>query len=173
MSIEIISSEFDAVSEDIWSSMVSIPLALAEMQTGTTELRGTVTSIVQIVGSWQGAVCLDMGGDLPRHATASLLGAEPEEMSHDDVRDAAGELANMTAGGMKELLPNPCQISLPSVVMGTEFEFSVPQGVVVYRSVFHTQFGDLVVTLIRGEESSSQSAHHQGHAASGKPTDSK
>jgi hypothetical protein len=57
----------------------------------------------------------------------------------------------MTAGGIKELLPDPCHISLPSVVMGTEYEFSVPQGVVVYGAVFGTEFGEFLVTLIQGK----------------------
>jgi chemotaxis protein CheX len=153
MILEEIAGKIDGVSQDIWSSMVSIDLELKETLATTSRLDGTVTSSVQIVGSWNGAVCLDMCMELARHATASLLGAEPSEMTHEDIRDAAGELANMTAGGIKELLPDPCQISLPTVVMGTDFEFSVPQGVQVYRSMFSTRHGDFTVTLIRGEES--------------------
>jgi chemotaxis protein CheX len=152
MATEVDSSKFDEVSEGIWSSMVNIPVALAETEASTSHVGETITASVQIVRSWQGAVCLDMGADLACHATASLVGVEPAELSHDDVRDAAGELANMTAGGIKELLSDSCQISLPTVVTGTEFEFSVPQGVLVYRSAFDTQFGQLLVTLIRGEE---------------------
>jgi len=152
-----ISDEIDAVSEGIWSSMVNIPLVSSANSacTSPSQMGGAVTSSVQIVGAWQGAVCLEMGATLAHNATASLICAEPAELTHDDVRDAAGELANMTAGGIKELLPGPCQISLPTVVMGTEFEFSVPHGMVVYRSVFDTCFGHLLVTLIRGEELSS------------------
>jgi chemotaxis protein CheX len=109
------------------------------------------TPSVQIAGRWEGAVCLDMGIDLAHRATASLVGADPAEISHDDIRDAAGELANMTAGGIKELLPDPCQISLPTVVMGTDYEFSVPQGVVVYGAEFDTKFGKFLVTIIQRE----------------------
>jgi chemotaxis protein CheX len=150
MITEDISSNFDSVSKEIWSSMVNIPLVLTEASLDTQRLGGTVTSSVQIVGCWNGAVCLDMGTDLAHHAAASLVGADTSEISHEDVRDAAGELANMTAGGIKELLPGPCQISLPMVVMGTDFEFSVPQGKVLYRSVFDTTFGQFRVTLIQG-----------------------
>ena len=81
---------------------------------------GHLTSSVQIVGSWNGAVCLDMGTNVAHQAAASLVGADISEVSRDDIRDAAGELENMTAGGMKELLQGPCQISLPMVVMGTD-----------------------------------------------------
>jgi chemotaxis protein CheX len=173
MITENIASNFDSVSEGIWSSMVNIALVSTEFRKDTSRVGGTVTSSVQIVGRWNGAVCLDMSADLALHATASLIGAEPSELSHDDVRDAAGELANMTAGGMKELLPEPCQISLPTVVMGTDFEVSIPQGVVVYRSAFSTLFGSFLVTLIQaedqgtGETKSEQSSHHEKYSALG------
>jgi chemotaxis protein CheX len=151
MITEDISSKFDSVSEGIWSSMVNIAIMPTQTPQSVSGEGGTVTSSVQIVGCWNGAVCLDMGANLALHATASLVGANPSEISHDDVRDAAGELANMTAGGIKELLPEPCQMSLPTVVMGTNFEFSVQQAAVVYRTSFDTEFGSFAVTLIRGE----------------------
>jgi chemotaxis protein CheX len=158
MITEVIPDNFDAISKEIWSSMVNIPLTVSELPAITSwKAGGTVTSSVQIVGSWNGAVCLDMGTNVAHQAAACLIGADMSEVSHDDVRDAAGELANMTAGGIKELLHGPCQISLPMVVMGTDFEFSVPQGVVLYRSVFDTEFGPFQVTLLRGEDSPNKS----------------
>jgi len=151
--------KIDAVSENIWSSMVNIPLILTKPSADSSAQGGTVISIVQIIGSWHGAVCLNMGSALAHNATASLLGVDPAEISHEDVRDAAAELANMTAGAIKDLLPHPCQISLPSVVMGNDFQFSVPQGLIVYRSTFDTPFGCFLVTLIRGEEHGKSSWH--------------
>jgi chemotaxis protein CheX len=145
-----LTTKIDQVSEEIWSSMVNVPITLTDKRTAGLVPAKTVTSSVQIIGCWNGAVSVDMGADLARHATASLVGGEVSEMSHDDVRDAAGELANMTAGGIKELLPDPCQISLPTVVMGSDFELTIPEGVVVYRSVFSTDYGEMAVTLIQG-----------------------
>ena len=163
MITEDVSSKFDSVSEGIWSSMVNISLMLSATPGSSPRVGGIVTSSVQIVGCWNGAVCLDMGAELARHATASLVGADPSEISHDDIRDAAGELANMTAGGIKELLPEPCQISIPSVVTGTDFEFSIPQGVIVYRSDFNTAHGSFTVTLIQGEGPGDQGAGGASH----------
>lgn len=173
MITEDISSKFDAVSEGIWSSMVNIALAPTEAPKNISWEGGMITASVQIVGCWNGAVRLDMGADLALHATASLVGADASEISHDDVRDAAGELANMTGGGIKELLPEPCQISLPSVVMGTNFEFSIPQGIVVYRAMFATEFGSFLVTLMQGEGQGidnplpGHGSHHAKYSAPG------
>ena len=50
--------------------------------------------------------------------------------------------------------------------MGNDFQFSVPQGMIVYRSAFDTPYGSFLVTLIRGEEhgneqlAAGQSLHH-------------
>lgn len=147
-----ITAKIDAVSLDIWSSMVNIPLKLKGTALSKATRTGkTVTSSVQIVGTWNGAVCLEMDSHLASNATAALVGLTPNELSSDDVRDAAGELANMTAGGVKELMPQPCHISLPTVVMGTDFELSVPQGVLVYSSCFETEFGTFSVTLVEAD----------------------
>jgi chemotaxis protein CheX len=172
--IEGMSDKIDNVSEEIWASMVNIPVSLTEAPETSSPSGGTVTSSVQIVGCWHGAVRIDMTTELARQATASLIGADPAEISQDDIRDATGELANMTAGGVKELLPEVCQISLPTVVMGTDFEFSVPQGVVVYRSAFNTEHGKFLVSLIRGEEqvapmAATQRLHHEKCSVSGSP----
>jgi chemotaxis protein CheX len=161
MITEDIAKQVDSVSEEIWSSMVNIPVTLAKTLEQFVQPTRSVTSSVQIIGSLQGAVRIDMGADLARQATASLIGAEPTEISHDDVRDAAGELANMTAGGIMELLPQPCQMSLPTVVMGTDFEMSVPQGVVLYSSVFDTPYGKFSVTVLRGEDHGQRLQHEK------------
>ena len=43
-----------------------------------------------------------------------MFGEGPEATSADMVEDALGELTNMTSGGFKSLLPEPCYLSLPS-----------------------------------------------------------
>ena len=73
MITEVVPDSFDAISKEIWSSMVNIPLTLSEIPALTSWDNGTVTSSVQIVGSWNGAVCLDMGTSVAHQAAASLL----------------------------------------------------------------------------------------------------
>jgi chemotaxis protein CheX len=143
-------SKIDALNEDIWSSMVNISLKSREKDGNNQRTGEVATSIVQIVGSWNGAVRIDMDGDLARNATASLIGVTTDEVQPNDIKDAVGELGNMTGGGVKELLPQPSSISLPTVVMGTDFRFSIPQAVVVYRTEFETEFGRFSVTVIQG-----------------------
>jgi hypothetical protein len=84
MITEDIASKINSVSEEIWSSMVNIPLTQAEASADSLVMGERVSSSVHIVGRWEGAVCLDMGIDLAHRATASLVGADLTEISHDD-----------------------------------------------------------------------------------------
>ncbi len=144
--------EVFAISEQIWSSMAGISLTPAPADQAPHRPNTLVSSSVQILGVWRGVVRLDMDYALANYATASLLGMESAEVSRDEIRDAAGELANMTGGGIKELLQPNCALSLPTVVMGTDFELSsVPQGTEISRMVFTTAHGNLLVTIVEHE----------------------
>lgn len=112
---------------------------------------GYIVSVVQIVGSWQGAVRLDIDNRLARQACANLLGVDTADLSAEDVRDAAGELANITGGSVKALVAPTCSLSLPSVVTGKNYEFSLPQGIVVQELCFSHACGTMLVSIIERE----------------------
>ena len=109
---------------------------------------GYVVSAVQIVGDWQGAVRLDTDLDLCRLVCSRFLGVEPSDLSPDDIRDAAGELANITGGSVKALIAPTCSLSLPSVVMGQNYEFSLLQGKVIQETSFLHDSGHLLVSVL-------------------------
>jgi chemotaxis protein CheX len=80
--------------------------------------------------------------------TRSRDGDPPPEVPEADVRDALGEIANMIAGNVKALLPEPCSISLPAVALGSDDTVSV-QGTTPVTSVPFTCDGHpLVITLL-------------------------
>lgn len=71
-----------------------------------------------------------------------------DEPCPDDIRDALGELANMLAGNVKALLPEPCAISLPAVAFGPDHHVSVV-GTSPVATVAFTCAGErLFVTLL-------------------------
>jgi chemotaxis protein CheX len=92
--------------------------------------------------------------DLARQVCGKFLGVSPEELSTDDIRDAAGELANITGGSVKALLAPTCSLSLPSVVIGQSFEFSVLQGTVIQESCFSHESGRLLVSILEKQKHS-------------------
>jgi len=104
-----------------------------------------------LVGDWQGAVRLDIDLELARQACANLVGVGPADLSAQDISDAVGELANMTGGSVKTLCAPTSRLSLPSVAMGRDFEFTVSQGTVVQAVSFSHPSGVLTVSVIQKE----------------------
>jgi chemotaxis protein CheX len=136
------------VVDEIFRSMAGMELTPSLRPMVLDRQRGYVVSAVQIVGNWQGAVRLDIDLELCRLVCARFLGVEPCDLSADDIRDAAGELANITGGSVKALIAPTCGLSLPSVVMGWNYEFSVLQGKVIQESSFLHDSGQLLVSVL-------------------------
>ena len=101
------------VTQEIWGSMLS--LDLIPVGSAWREDEVGVVGCVQIVGAWEGAIRLDLSPALAIKAAAAFAGIQPAEVTPDAIRDAAGELANITAGSIKVLLPGPSHLSLPVV----------------------------------------------------------
>jgi len=104
---------------------------------------------VQITGAWEGAVRVDCSSSLARMATSRFLGVTPDEVHIDQIRDAIGELANMSAGSLKPLVPPPCQLSLPTVADGSDYNFTIPHGIVLLASAFDYHGEPLKITVLQ------------------------
>jgi chemotaxis protein CheX len=76
------------------------------------------------------------------------LEVDPAGLSQEEIRDAAGELANITGGSVKALLAPTCSLSLPLVVMGNDYEFSLLQGRVILEVSFLHPSGSLMVSIL-------------------------
>ncbi|HSY12425.1 MAG TPA: chemotaxis protein CheX [Verrucomicrobiae bacterium] len=142
-----------SVVDEIFGSMAGLELSASPTLIPFDKGRGYIVSAVQIVGDWQGAVRLDIDLELARRACANLVGLEPGDLSTQDIRDAAGELANMTGGSVKAICSPTSRLSLPSVAMGRDFEFTVSQGTVILESSFLHPSGTLTVSVIEKQGS--------------------
>ena len=76
-------------------------------------------------------------------------GIESSAASVSDSQDAVGELANMTGGNVKALLPMTCRLSLPRVVEGTGHTTRPPGGELVTTVAFDCQGSSLVIQLLK------------------------
>ena len=137
------------MTSEIWSGMLQIDLQPAS---GVSKKGRGIGACVLITGAWEGAVRVDCSLELARLATARFLATSPAEVAIEQIRDAIGELANMSAGSMKPLLPRPCQISLPSVADGSDYTLSVPQGEVLLESGFEFEGEILRITVLKRRE---------------------
>lgn len=148
MTMTIGPAELIRLSEEIWTSMLGLELVPV---TEAAIAGKKVSACVQILGEWEGAVRLDVSGDLARTAAAGFMGLEPAEVAPDQIRDATGELANMTAGGVKALMPKGCKLSLPSVADGSDFELTIHHGKMVLECALACEHGTVVITLFERE----------------------
>jgi chemotaxis protein CheX len=119
------------ISRDIWSTMLGLD-TVARTVPGFAELATPVyTGCVQITGSWEGAVVVDCPAPLARRAAAAMLGIAEDDCTASDLHDVVGEIANMTGGNLKAMLPGSCQLSLPAVTEGMDYVLTVPGATVV------------------------------------------
>lgn len=140
-------SDVCQMTSEIWTGMLQIDLHPSVIENPKAS-RG-IGACVQITGAWEGAVRVDCSLGLARLATSRFLAVEPAEVAIDQIRDAMGELANMSAGSVKPLLPRPCQLSLPSVADGTDYTLTVPQGEVILQSGFEFEGERLSITVLQ------------------------
>jgi len=146
-------SDIQEIAQMIWATLFDLPLEEA----ADPELSGssTVTSFVHIDGAWRGVVMLQCPMALAVTLTSEMFdgtrahdGDPPPEPPEADVRDALGEIANMVAGNVKALLPEPCTISLPAVALGSDDTVSVPGTSPVTSVPFTCDDHPFVITLL-------------------------
>jgi chemotaxis protein CheX len=95
----------------------------AENATGVQVIVGQVG----LVGQVNGFAYLHIEDAFAKECAASMLGLDARELAtlgSDAVKDAIGELANMTAGSFKNGLCDiglPCKLTLPSVLRACDF----------------------------------------------------
>ena len=151
-------ADIQEITQMIWEALFEQPLELA----ADAELTGgsTVTSFVHIDGAWCGVVLLQCPMGLAVELTAAMFDSDGGGAAVDegDVRDALGEIANMVAGNIKALLPEPCHISLPAVALGTDDTVSVPGTTPVTAVPFSAGGHPFIVTLLERSDAAKQAA---------------
>jgi chemotaxis protein CheX len=116
------------ICEAVWTSMLGLPLSrrIAVGDPVLSRARPHVSAFVQFTGGWCGCISLDCPVDLGRTLAASMFAVEPADLSANEMRDALGEIANIIGGNFKSLVPPPVEISLPSVLEGSDWRVSFP-----------------------------------------------
>jgi chemotaxis protein CheX len=78
-------------------------------------MRQVVWARVKMAGAWEGEVLLEVPHDLAQDLAASLLEVDASALTHEQVLDTVGEMANMIAGNLKPLMPGARLASVPQV----------------------------------------------------------
>ncbi len=119
-------------------------LSLKEKNHPTYEFSG----IIGLTGKAIGTCVLSLSKQVAYKATSVLLMTPEEELQQNDVVDAVGELANVVAGAAKaDLEEFALSVSLPNVVVGTDFEVAYPSNVTPICVHFQCDWGPLCVEV--------------------------
>jgi chemotaxis protein CheX len=159
-----ISDAICEITQNVWESILGQEINPSAEDALMARVKGrrTLTGCVQLAGAWEGTVFLYCSASLAGELAAVMFGATPGTLGNGDIEDAWGELTNMIAGNLKVLLPRPCQLSLPAVVQGLDYQVVVP-GTTVYAQAFLECRGEpVLVTLLEGSTSRSGAAFKGG-----------
>ncbi len=103
-----------SIAQEAWSALVGDDEFLVPLPGGLPD--DAISSWVEIVGPWTGAVILTCGRSTAEQLSRSLLKEHaPPVLDDEDVEDALGELANVVGGNVKAVLPGPSVLGLPEV----------------------------------------------------------
>lgn len=116
-------------------------LAAAPAAGPSADLQFEIIGSVGFAGSASGLVYLCLTDDFAHAATGTILGmslAEIEMHGPEVLKDAIGEITNMTAGGFKNELCDlglPCKLTLPTILRGHSLGVAAVKAAA--RHVFH------------------------------------
>lgn len=133
------------ITQDLWGSMLNLDLTLADLPIPVTP--EGIVAYVQMMGEWQGSVRLDISPILAHEVAAVFFGIPTAEVSPEQARICAGELANITAGGVQALVPAPSKISLPAVSDRAQCTLEMAEGNIVTQTAFDRHGEKFVVTI--------------------------
>ena len=139
----------DEIVETIWSSMLGMGVSPDDPFALEQERGHVFSGVVQISGAWEGAVAVQCSGALARQATTAMMQIPDAEITLTDLQDTLGELANMTGGNLKALLPGVCTLGLPVVVEGDDFRLRLPGAVQVQQCAYRANTEPFSVTVLR------------------------
>ena len=106
------------IAEEAWLALVGYDEFLVPLPGGLPD--DAISSWVEIVGPWTGAVVLTTGRSTAEELSRCLVAEHaPPVLEDEDIEDALGELANVVGGNVKAVLPGPSVLGLPETGHGT------------------------------------------------------
>lgn len=144
-------SEITEITESIWQSVLGVPAHRGASLGTTPGHTHFLSGGLSITGTWRGVVVVQCPHALGKIIAARMLELRDAEVTEEDIRDAMGELTNMTGGNIKALLPGPSYLGLPVVVDGKHHMISVPDSHMVTQLTFECGGYPMVVSVVESK----------------------
>lgn len=154
--MQYLEEEITQVTSLVWESVLGVTL---QPQGDIPVVDRPVVGCVRVTGAWNGAVTIECDEGMARDAAATMFGVAPRLAGRAEIRDAVGELVNMTGGNVKALLPAESRLALPTVAEGDPRAAVLPGAEVVTQVAFACEGQPLVVRLLRLAPEASGGAH--------------
>ena len=146
LSVEILPGELAQIVKSVFATMVS--LEVGECGTPWFPSGDRLTASVHMAGDWNGAILLECDRRQACQFAGRFLSMDPPDSVDDVVRDVLGELVNMIGGNMKCVLTRGIQLSMPSVVDGSDYSLRICGAAVRERLAFRCAEGAFWVTVL-------------------------
>ncbi len=152
MTTTIAEDDVRQIAESIWSAVVGLDLQPVDAGVLRDRAGSTFAGCVHITGAWRGVVALHCSERLARTVAGVLFDMDPVDASLRETQDAVGELVNMAGGNLKALLPEPSQLSLPTVAEGSDFSVRVPGSRLVVQTAFECIGEPVLMTMLESQD---------------------
>lgn len=145
--MQFLEEEILEITETTWNAMLGIDIHPNAAYSKLPEDSEFLIGHVSISGAWDGEIRLQGTIALAQSAAATIFAMAPESVQNQDQVDAIYELTNIIGGNIKSLLPEPCQLSIPGVLSGTEWDSTVDGADKVSEVAFECDGQPLLVTV--------------------------
>lgn len=140
--------------QSIFLTMMGLSLSVLDAPCAVDADR--LTSSVYLEGAWNGAVSLQCSRRLACAIAGQFLSIDPPEEVDDDVRDVLGEIANIIGGNLKATMGADVRLSLPSVIVGSDYRVHLCGSAASNSVGFRFSGGEFLVTVLCKEGAARQ-----------------
>jgi len=145
--MQFLEEEILEITESTWNALLGLDIQPSASTQFSSEREGLFKGHVDITGAWEGSVIICGTDGLARSAAAQIFSLGCNAVQEQDQIDAMYEFANIIAGNIKSLLPEPCQLALPQVERCSQGISALPGAHQVSGLHFECQGQPLVVTV--------------------------
>ena len=133
--MEFQTGDITEIVSGIWTSMLGFPIEPRSERPAFDEDACVISARVLITGEWDGAVVINCTEELGRRVASEMLQDENVQMTLGTIFDAVGEVTNMTAGNVKNMISGLCRLTTPKVTDEEDYSSS-PDGRCVFEASF-------------------------------------
>lgn len=154
MDANVITNDVMTTTETVFKSMVFMEVKGQKYEGHISIPNKHLTAMVGFAGAYMGLAAIHCSEGFARVVGGSMLSMDADQLTDEDVRDALGEIANMIAGHYKARLAESVHTqeqvfeqSVPSVILGDDFETHAVTDAPRYCAVFETSSENFYVEL--------------------------